>query len=128
MGNTPAAARLPAPRDKDPGQLLAVARPHTLAAAPQLTARKLRLAIAGRVGRQTRVLDLDEIAPAIGLGAIEIGEAVLARQPTRRVRAAAAATDVRVGGKRGDRAAHEPRALGDRGEVRIDGCPVAPVR
>src|SRR6266508_2614104 len=55
MGNTPAAARLPAPRDKDPGQLLAVARPHTLAAAPQLTARKLRLGPAPRRdGRSAR--------------------------------------------------------------------------
>src|SRR6266508_1191689 len=73
MGNTPAAARLPAPRDKDPGQLLAVARPHTLAAAPQLTARKLRLGRPspaaesgqrGRPGRPTQGADAANALPA----------------------------------------------------------------
>src|SRR6266508_61265 len=72
MGNTPAAARLPAPRDKDPGQLLAVARPHTLAAAPQLTARKLRLVQPS--GR--RLLEPRQPAPPLGLHPAPVVEQV----------------------------------------------------
>src|ERR687896_86403 len=86
------------------------------------------LAVTRWICRQTRVLDLDEVAPGVGLRAVEVGEPVLARQPARGERAAVAAVDLRVGRQRGDGAADEPRALRDRSEVGVDGGSVAPVR
>ena len=70
------------------------------------------------IGRPARVLHLDHVAPAVGLRAVDIGEAVLAREPAGGERAAVPAVHVRVGGERGDRAADEARALRDRGEMR----------
>jgi hypothetical protein len=40
-----------------------------------------RSPVAGRVRRQAGVLDLDHVAPAIRLRAVDVGEAVLACQP-----------------------------------------------
>src|SRR5688572_29213735 len=76
-------------------------------------------AVAGRVRRTPGVLDLDHVPPAVGLGAVEVAEAVFPREAAGGERAAGAALDVRVGGEGGDRAADEVRALGDRGEVRV---------
>src|SRR5215207_1245871 len=59
-------------------------------------------AVAGRVRREAGVLDLDHVAPAVRPGAVQIGEAVLAGQPSGRERAAVAAGDVGVGGQGGD--------------------------
>jgi drug/metabolite transporter (DMT)-like permease len=39
------------------------------------------LAVANRVRGQARVLNLDHVPPAVRLGAVDVGEAVLARQP-----------------------------------------------
>ena len=37
-------------------------------------------AVACRVRRSAGILDLDEVAPAVGSGAVEVGEAILVRE------------------------------------------------
>jgi AraC-like DNA-binding protein len=47
---------------------------------PGAVRRRAGSAVAGRIGRQAGILDLDEVAPAVGPGAVDVGEPVLLRQ------------------------------------------------
>ena len=98
------------PRDRDPDRRVS----------DQAAWReRLNSAVAGRICRTARVLDFDHVAPAVGLGSVEIREAVLASEAAGGKRAAVATLHLRVGGQGGDGATYEARGLGDRGEVRV---------
>src|SRR5262245_57927817 len=62
------------------------------------------LSVPGRIGRPSRILDLADVAPGVGLRAVEVGEAVLPGELAARQRLAAPAADVRVRGEVRDRA------------------------
>jgi hypothetical protein len=56
-----------------------------------------RSAVAGGVCRPARILHFNDVPPAVGLGAVEVGEAVLAREAAGRERTAVATVELRVG-------------------------------
>src|SRR5687768_16414762 len=84
-------------------------------------------AIAGHVGRLARVLHFDEVAPGIRLAAVDVGEAVDARELPAGQGLSVPAEDVGILREGGDGPADESGAFGD-GEVGRDLRGVTPVR
>ena len=86
--------------------------------------RRDRSAVAGRVRRAAGVLHLDHVAPAVGPRAVDVGEAVLLREPAGGERPAVPALR-----RRGRRRARRPRGRRSAGVSEIAAkCGFAPRR
>jgi hypothetical protein len=83
-------------------------------------------AVPARLGREAGFLHFEQIPPAVGPGAVDIGEAVLACQPARGVGATRAPVHIGVCREGRDRTPDEPRAFRDRGKVGLGGRSVFP--
>lgn len=74
--------------------------------------------IAGGIGGLACILNFANITPGIGLGTVEVGEAVHLRELSTRRRLAAPASPCRIRSECSDRSSHEARRLRD-DEVRF---------
>ena len=84
------------------------------------------LSVSGGIGWLAGILDLNNVAPSIGLRTVEIGKAIELGELATRERLAAPALNVPICSKVGNRAADVTRRFGD-DEMRLFGDRVTPI-